>query len=132
MGARTFDVVSGQVRGAAGKLGLGDDIFVMGSRSCGTARAGSDFDFGIRVSGDRFDELIGSSFGNPRAGNALSRTRDVAIRDGRIQTGEAGLRTVRRDIARTLGISENQVQISVIRSGGVFDNGPQTPLSFGF
>ncbi|WEK02284.1 MAG: LysM peptidoglycan-binding domain-containing protein [Candidatus Sphingomonas phytovorans] len=132
VGPRTFDVISGKVRAAVGDLGLGDDIFVMGSRSGGTAKAASDFDFGVRVSPNKFDELIAESFGNPKAGSALSRTRDIAIRDGRIQTGEAGLRPVRTTISRTLNVPQNKVQISVIRAGGVFDNGPQTPLAFKF
>jgi len=132
MGPRTFDVVSGKVQTAVGDLGLGDDVFVMGSRSGGTARVGADFDFGVRLSPSKFDELIAQSFRNSKPGSALSRTRDITIRDGRIQTGEAGLRGVRGLIARTLGVSQNKVQISVIRSGGVFDNGPQTPLAFVF
>jgi hypothetical protein len=120
------------VRAAVGDMGLGDDIFVMGSRSGGTARAGADIDFGVRVSPERFDELIGQRFGNPSVGSAKFETRAVAIQDGRILTGRAGLGPVRTTIARTLNIPESKVQISIIRSGGRFDNGPQTPLAFGF
>lgn len=129
---RTFDAVSSKLRAVADKRGLGDDVFVMGSRAGGTASAEADFDFGIRVTPERFDELINQSFENARSGSAVSRTRDFAIRDGRMQTGEAGLRQVRSEIARTLNVPQSKVQISIIRSGGTFDNGPQTPLSFTF
>src|SRR5437773_1959082 len=43
----------------AGRTGdLGDDIFVHGSRGSGTAASGADLDIGIRVSAERFDQLI--------------------------------------------------------------------------
>lgn len=132
MGPRTFDVISGKVRAEVGALGYGDDIFVMGSRSGGTAKAGADFDFGVRVSPERFDELIAQRFGKPNPGSQKFETMEYAIRDGRIFTGRAGLGGTRTTIARTLNIPESKVQISIIKSGGVFDNGPQTPLSFRF
>lgn len=113
-------------------MGLGDDIFVMGSRSRGTAALDADIDFGVRVSPERFDELIGQRFGNPSLGSQKFETRAFAIRDGRILTGRAGLGPVRTTIARTLNMPESKVQISIIRAGGAFDNGPQTPLAFRF
>lgn len=128
---RLFDRLSSRVRAAIGAKGLGDDIILMGSRSGGTAKPNSDFDFGVRVSPERFDELVAQQFAGAKGAAKIS-TRDYSIRDGRIQTGEAGLRDVRRTIAQTLGVPEAKVQISVIRAGGWFDNGPQTRLSFGF
>jgi len=64
-------------------MGLGDEIFVIGSRAGGTAKVGSDLDIGIRVSRERFDELIGSTFANAK--NANARTMEYVVRDGRIQ-----------------------------------------------
>lgn len=74
--------------------------------------------------------LIQQSFDG--AQNSRAATRDVSIRDGWIQTGEAGLRELRRKVAETLNISQEQVQISIIRKSGRFDNGPQTQLSYNF
>ncbi|WP_343074325.1 nucleotidyltransferase domain-containing protein [Chitinivorax tropicus] len=125
-----FDKVSARIRGVASEKGLGDDIFVMGSRAGGTAKAGSDLDIGIRVSPEKFDELISTFFKNSQ--NAKAKTRDVSIRDGRIQTGESGLRGLRNEIASDLDMPKDKIQISIIRSGGVFDNGPQTKLSYDF
>lgn len=48
-----------------------------------------------------------------------------AIEDGRIFTGEAKLREVRDDIQVYTGM---QTQISIIRTGGAFDNGSQIPI----
>jgi hypothetical protein len=55
--ARTFDRLSSTLRAAIEGRGLGSDIFLMGSRSGGTALPDADFDFAVRVSPDRFDEL---------------------------------------------------------------------------
>jgi YD repeat-containing protein len=128
--ARAFDRISAKIRAEAGRMGLGDDIFVMGSRSGGTARTGADLDIGIRVSPERFDELISQNFAGAR--NSRAATRDISIRDGRIQAGEAKLRSLTKSIARDLGVDRHKVQISVIRARGPFDNGPQSTLSFGF
>lgn len=110
--------------------GLGDDAFVMGSRAAGTAKPSSDIDIGIRVSPDKFNEEIERAFKNAR--NDRADTRDVSIADGRIQTGEAKLRTLRQEIADILGFDKKDVQISIIKKGGKFDNGAQTPMSFNF
>ena len=123
-----FDRISGRVRAAADVMGLGDDIFVMGSRAGGTAKVGSDLDIGIRVTQSQFDDLITSSFANAK--NARAATMEVAIRDGRIQAGEAGLSRLGRLVAKDLSFPTNKVKISVIRAGGNFDNGPQSPLAY--
>ena len=125
-----FDRISGRVRAAADSMGLGDDIFVMGSRAGGTAKAGSDLDIGIRVTQAQFDELIASSFGNAK--NARAATMEIAIRDGRIQAGEAGLSRIGRLVAKDLSFPTSKVQISVIRARGAFDNGPQSALAYTF
>jgi RHS repeat-associated protein len=126
----TFDRVSANVRAAIDRMGLGDDVFVMGSRAGGTAKVGSDLDIGIRMAPEQFDQMIAKSFAGAK--NARAATMDVAIRDGRIQAGEAGLRSLGKSVASEVGLPPGKVQISVIRAGGVFDNGPQTPLAYTF
>ncbi len=44
-----------------------------------------------------------------------------AIKTGKIQSGEAGLRSLRRELESFLNLP---VDISVIRIGGPFDQGP--------
>ena len=125
-----FDNISRAVRRVMDERGLGDDAFVMGSRAAGTAKPSSDIDIGIRVSPEKFNEEIERAFKNAR--NDRADTRDVSIADGRIQTGEAKLRTLRQEIADILGFDKKDVQISIIKKGGKFDNGAQTPMSFNF
>jgi hypothetical protein len=48
-----------------------------------------------------------------------------AIETGKIQSGEAGLRSLRKQLEKLLGLD---VDISIIRSGGPFDNGPMIPI----
>ena len=110
----TFDRMSATVRRTAAEMGLGDDIYVMGSRAGGTATATSDIDIAIRVSPAQFDMLIERAFARAR-GSALN-TRAMAIERRRIHTGEAGLRGLRRQIEIETGFD---VQISVIRAGGI-------------
>lgn len=125
-----FDNISRAVRRVMDERGLGDDAFVMGSRAAGTAKPSSDIDIGIRVSPEKFNEEIERAFKNSQ--NARARTKDVSVRDGRIQTGEAKLEKLRKEIANILGFDWRKVQISIIRQGGKFDNGAQTSLSFNF
>ena len=40
------------------QLGLGDDVFAQGSRVNGTAHSGSDIDVAVRVTPERFNEII--------------------------------------------------------------------------
>ncbi|WP_345683373.1 LamG-like jellyroll fold domain-containing protein [Novipirellula caenicola] len=130
---RQFDRISAQIRSKADDLGLGSDVFVQGSRASGTARATSDIDIAIRVSPERFDSFINnpqlSRLSNPRAGSKLADTRSHALQTGKIQSGEARLSRLRTALENGLGID---VDLSVIRRGGQFDNGVQSPLSFGF
>ncbi|MCH8290756.1 nucleotidyltransferase domain-containing protein [Candidatus Poribacteria bacterium] len=98
---------------------------VHGSRAAGAARAASDIDIAIRVSLERFDEIIRSRFGTPNPGSAKAQTMRHAIRTGKIQAGEAGLRGLRRELERELGMN---VDISVIQIGGAFDRGPWVAL----
>ena len=115
------------VRGRAAELGLGDDIFVHGSRASGTAKATSDIDIGIRLSPKEFDAFLNSQskLASPRAGSSLAKTRAYAIENGIIQRGEARLSPLGRQLERLFGMN---VDISIIRAGGNFDRGPYMPL----
>ena len=114
---------------------ISEDVFVHGSRASGTAIAVSDIDFGIRVSSKKFEELIQSSFRNAKSpsiefpdGNAVWRTMQKSIETGKIQRGEAGLRNLGLELEQELGWGGNSVDISIIRSGSQFDQGPFIPL----
>jgi hypothetical protein len=104
-----------------GTAHIGGEIFVHGSRAAGTARPGSDIDFGVRVTADRFHELVTERFGRPNLGSAKERTMQWAIQTGKIQFGEAGLSRGRRQVEAELDMD---VDLSVIRSGGPFDTPP--------
>ena len=122
-----FDEVSNLLRTVAQSRGLGTDIFIQGSRADGTARASSDLDIGIRLSPQQFDEFLnnGSKIANPNPGSAASRTREHAITTGKIQSGEARLSSVRVELEASLGMD---VDLSIIKSGGMFDIGSQLPI----
>lgn len=104
---------------------ISDDIMVQGSRAAGTAKATSDIDIAIRVSDDSFNELINKYFKSPNSGSAKERTMLHAIETGKIQAGEAGLRGLRKQLE---GIFNMEVDISIIKKGGSFDNPPYIPL----
>ena len=118
-----FAKFSSQVRQGASHLG--DDIRVHGSRAAGTAKLTSDIDVAIRVPEDKFNALIKEKFGTPNPGSAKERTMLHAMETGKIQAGEAGLRSLRQSVAGELGM---EVDISVVKIGGSFDQGPWTPL----
>jgi ribosomal protein uS17 len=120
---REFADLSAKIRVKAGSLGA--DICVHGSRAAGTARPDSDLDIAIRVSSERFEEILDEKFKNVNPGTAKERTMLHARAHGKIQTGEIGLSGLRRELERQLG---KEVQISVIRLGGPFDRGPFIPL----
>jgi hypothetical protein len=121
--AEQFSSASSTIRQKVGSIS--DDILVQGSRTNGTARVDSDIDFAVRVSPEKFDELISQRFGSPNPGSAKEKTMLHAIETGKIQAGEAGLRSLRQQLQQELGID---VDISIIKSGGAFDNGPYIPL----
>jgi predicted nucleotidyltransferase len=100
-------------------------VIVQGSRAAGTARPTSDIDFAIRLSPEEFDAFVRAKFGRPNPGSAKERTMQTAIQNGRVHAGEAGLRKVREQLKKLLGI---EVDIAVIRRGGPFDQGPSIPV----
>ncbi|WP_121231969.1 nucleotidyltransferase domain-containing protein [Saccharothrix variisporea] len=120
--AEAFSAAGTRLRAGLGVVGedvVGD--YVQGSRAAGTAKPTSDIDFAIRVSPERFDELIALRFGTPNPGSAKERTMLHAIKTGKIHVGEAGLRGLRGSLEAELGM---EVDLSVIRVGGPFDNPP--------
>ena len=104
---------------------ISKDIVVQGSRAAGTAKASSDIDFAIRVNSKEFDQLIVKAFGSPKEGTAKWKTMQNAIKTGKIQSGEAGLRPLRKNLEKLLG---KNVDISVVKKGGEFDNGIIIPV----
>jgi nucleotidyltransferase-like protein len=107
------------LRSGAGHYG--GEIVVQGSRAAGTAGPASDIDFAIRVSPERFKQLVAERFGTPNPGSAKLRTMEHAIKTGKIQAGEAGLSGLRRSLEKELGMD---VDISIVQSGGPFDTPP--------
>jgi predicted nucleotidyltransferase len=118
-----FQRMSQEVR--AGTAQYGDDVRVHGSRAAGTARPDSDVDIAVRVPEEKFDQAIQERFGKPNPGSAKERTMQNAVKTGKIQSGEAGLRGLRQRVERDIG---REVDISVIKIDGPFDNGPWIPL----
>jgi nucleotidyltransferase-like protein len=118
-----FAALSARVRSAAGHYS--DDNQIQGSRVVGTARPDSDIDIAIRVSRERFDEIVQQRFGIPNVGSAKERTMQHAQVSGKLQAGEAGLRSLRMAEEAEFGL---EVDISVICIGGQFDAPPYIPL----
>jgi RHS repeat-associated protein len=123
--AEQFEFLSQRVATTADSRGLGRDLVVHGSRAGGTARPTSDLDIAIRMDDAAFRDQIAQRFGTPNAGSAKERTMLRAIDTGKIQAGEAGLRPLRRDLQRLLGL---EVDVSIVRRDGPFDQGPAIPL----
>ena len=118
-----FQQAGALVRERAGHLG--GEIMVQGSRASGTARPDSDMDIAILVDPDAFDALIKERFKVPNAGSAKERTMQWAEATGKIQSSEAGLRSLRLQLQEVLGV---EVDLSVIRRGGPFDQPPYIPM----
>ncbi|MGF6191292.1 RHS repeat-associated core domain-containing protein [Serratia sp. 2723] len=112
------------------ELGLGDDIFVQGSRASHTARADSDIDLGIRVSPNVFDDFLLNQSklgGTINPGTAKERSILYSIDQGIIKRGEARLSAVGEQITEDV-LNGMKVDFSVIRAGSSFDSGYQIPL----
>ena len=126
-----------RLRQEAGRTGdLGGDIFVHGSRGRGTAASDADLDIGIRVSAERSDQLIQVRLGRGLQEEVTSGQRCRKQFTGGLHAGEAGISGIRKEIQRlvneemNLGFAKG-VQVTVIREGGPFDQGPFIPLPKG-
>jgi len=106
----------------------GTDIRIHGSRAVGDAKATSDIDVAIRVSPEKFNQIIKQVFKDVKPGSrsAAEKTMLHAIETGKIHRRQLGLRTLGKDIQKEFGFPD--VDISVIRKGGAFDQGPWIPL----
>ena len=99
-----------------------------------TVRArNADLDVGIRVSAERFHQLIQERLARAREGGDRWETLQEAIGHGRLHAGEAGISGIRKEIQRLVNEEMNLgfargVQITVIREAGPFDHGPFIPL----
>ena len=118
-----FSNASKRLRDRVGDIS--GDIVVQGSRAKGTAKPTSDIDIALRVSGDKFDSLINQYFKTPNPGSAKERTMLHAIETGKIQAGEAKLSGLRKELQEIFGM---EVDISIIKQGGAFDNPPFIPF----
>jgi len=119
----TFAALSAKVFAVASSLG--EDIQVHGRRAEGTAGPNSDLDIAIRVAPERFEEILCTRFSVPNPESAKAKTMRHARETGKIQAGEAGLRSLRKELEADLKM---EVDISVIRIGGLFDKGPYISL----
>jgi predicted nucleotidyltransferase len=112
---------------------FGDDIFVHGSRARAAAAVDADLDVGVRVSAEKFSQLIQDRLARIRVGSDKWETLQEAVRQGRLHAGEAGISGIRKEIQRlvnqemNLGFTKG-VQITVICEAGPFDQGPFIPL----
>ncbi len=128
------DRLRDRLRQEAARTGdLGDDLFIHGSRASGTAAPDADLDIGIRVSAERFDQLIQDRLLRVREGGDKWKTLQEAVRQGRLHAGEAGISGIRKEIQRLINEAMNLgfakgVQVTVIREAGPFDQGPFIPL----
>jgi hypothetical protein len=131
---RVSDRLRERLKREAGRTGdLGNDIFIHGSRGRGTAASDADLDIGIRVSVERFAELIRHKLARVTPGSNRWKTLQEAIRRGRLHAGEAGISGIRGEIEglinkeMELGFTQG-VDLAVIREAGSFDEGPFIPL----
>jgi Nucleotidyltransferase domain len=122
-----FEEFSEAIREQAGQFS--DDIVVQGSRAAGIAKPTSDVDIALRVDPEEFDELVRQSFGTPNPGSDKEETMLHALQVGKITAGRfAGrqqVRALRKFLESMLGLD---VQISVIKKGGPFDQWPNIPI----
>ncbi|MFF1719382.1 RHS repeat-associated core domain-containing protein [Streptomyces sviceus] len=107
-------------------LKLEADVVVQGSRVTANMTGASDLDIAVRVTPETFDAMVANRWSNVKSGSARARTRDRAIETGKITAGDSipklsGLRSQVQDI---LGDEVDHVDVSIIKMGGAFDNGP--------
>ncbi|KII00506.1 hypothetical protein LP52_01420 [Streptomonospora alba] len=105
---------------------LDGEVVVQGSRVTGVRPNGepidtADIDIGIRVDQDTFSNVISERFKSPNPGSSKEARMLHAIDTGKIQSGEAGLRPLRKQLEDKLGM---KVDISVIQKSGQFDRPP--------
>ncbi|MCX5557430.1 RHS repeat-associated core domain-containing protein [Streptomyces sp. NBC_00038] len=102
------------------------NVVVQGSRVTGNITGSSDLDIAVRVSPETFDAMVAQRWVGAKPGSAKARTRDWAIETGKITAGDSipKLSGIRNEIQGILGDEVHHVDVSVIKMGGAFDNGP--------
>jgi hypothetical protein len=104
---------------------IGDDLFVHGSRARGAASASSDLDIGIRVSANKFEDLVRTRQRTLQPGSRRYNDLERALETGKLPSGDVGLRSLRRELEGELSMD---VHLSVIRAGSSFDQRPFIPI----
>ncbi|ROP44265.1 RHS repeat-associated core domain-containing protein [Streptomyces sp. PanSC9] len=107
-------------------LNLDADVAVQGSRVTGIITGASDLDIAVRVTPETFDGMVARRWSNVKPDSARQRTRDRAIETGKITAGDSipKLSGLRNQIQEILGDEVHHVDVSIIKMGGAFDNGP--------
>jgi hypothetical protein len=102
----------------------GEDIRIHGSRAVGDAKATSDIDVAIRVSPEKFNQILKEAFKKVKvgSGNSAEKTMLYAIKNGKIRRGDLDLSALGNSLAEQFGFKK--VDISVIREDSPFDRGP--------
>ncbi len=96
-----------RLRQEAGRIGdLGDDLFVHGSRGRGTAEPDADLDIGIRVSADRFEQMLLERLTRVKPGGDRWDTLQRARERGRLHQGEVGISGISRELSGSPGAAE--------------------------
>ncbi|MFJ6914868.1 RHS repeat-associated core domain-containing protein [Streptomyces sp. NPDC101133] len=107
-------------------LGFPAEVSIQGSRASGNTGGRSDVDIAVRVSPETFEALIAKRWSSVNPGSSQARTRDHAVATGKITAGDVRPRLsgIKKDVAKALGDEVDHVDVSVIRVGGPFDQGP--------
>ncbi|MEU9957338.1 RHS repeat-associated core domain-containing protein [Streptomyces sp. NPDC050982] len=102
------------------------DVAVQGSRVTGNVVGSSDLDIAVRVTPETFDAMVSQRWGRANPGSANAKTRDWAVETGKITAGDSvpRLSRIRREIDEITNFDLSHVDVSVIKMGGKFDNGP--------
>ncbi|MCX5613494.1 hypothetical protein OHB39_39300 [Streptomyces sp. NBC_00047] len=101
-------------------------VAVQGSRVTGNMTGASDLDIAVRVTPEVFNAMAAQRWSGVTPGTARARTGAWAVETGKITAGDAipRLSGARDKIQGILGSEVDHVDVSIIRIGGPFDNGP--------
>ncbi len=108
-------------------LGFPAEVSIQGSRASGNTGGRSDVDIAVRVSPETFDALVAKRWPSANPGSSKARTRDHAIATGKINSGDVRPRLsgISKEIFNIMRDEVvDHVDVSVIRIGGPFDEGP--------